>query len=111
MYVATREVGALSTNPLWVGGGGERIRGLGSAHTRNGFVWPLGIAMEGLTATTTEGSGRTLSVRLEATLILGLLFQESLDPADPRRYTRHWFSWADMLYVELVLASAGLVSG
>ena len=37
------------------------------------------------------------------------LFHESVDPADPRRFTRRWFSRADMLYVELVLASVGLV--
>jgi meiotically up-regulated gene 157 (Mug157) protein len=38
-----------------------------------------------------------------------LLFHESVDPGDPRCYTRRWFSWPDMLYVELVLASAGVL--
>jgi meiotically up-regulated gene 157 (Mug157) protein len=108
VYVATRSWALSPANPLWVGGG--PIHGLGSSHTRPGFVWPLAIAMEGLTATTAAEREGALQ-RLEATLTPELLFHESVDPADPRRYTRHWFSWADMLYVELVLASAGLVSG
>ena len=39
-----------------------------------------------------------------------LLLHESVDPDDPRRFRRRWFSWADMLYVELVLAT-GRASG
>ena len=35
------------------------------------------------------------------------LFHEWIDPRRPARFTRRWFSWADMLYVELVLAAAG----
>jgi meiotically up-regulated gene 157 (Mug157) protein len=79
-------------------------------HTRHGFVWPLGIAMEGLTATTADERENALR-RMETTVTPETLFHESVDPADPRRYTRHWFSWADMLYVELVLVSAGLIRG
>jgi meiotically up-regulated gene 157 (Mug157) protein len=34
---------------------------------------------------------------------------ESVDPSDPSRFFRRWFSWADVLHVELVLASAGII--
>jgi meiotically up-regulated gene 157 (Mug157) protein len=108
VYMATRERALSPANPLWVSGG--PIHGLGSSHTRRGFVWPLGIAVEGLTGASADEREDALR-RLEATVIPELLFRESVDPTDPRRYTRHWFSWADMLYVELVLASAGLISG
>jgi uncharacterized protein len=107
VYVATRKWALSPANPLWVGG--EQTHGLGSAHTRRGFVWPLAIAMEGLTAALADEREDALQ-RLEATLTPELLFHESVDPADPRRYTRTWFSWADMLYVELVLTSAELIS-
>jgi meiotically up-regulated gene 157 (Mug157) protein len=106
VYLATRAWALSPANPLWVSG--EQVHGLGSSHTRAGFVWPLGIAMEGLTATTADEREDAL-LRIEATLIPELLFHESVDATDPRRYTRAWFSWADMLYVELVLASAGLI--
>jgi uncharacterized protein len=105
VYLATRAWALGRGNPNWVDG--DRIRGIGSTHTRSGFVWPLAIAIEGLTAATENERDDALH-RLEATLNPRLLFHESVDPGDPRRYTRHWFSWADMLYVELVLASAGL---
>ena len=64
--------------------------------------------MEGLTASD-DGEREDAARRVEATVTGELLLHESVDPADPRRFRRRWFSWADMLYVELVLASAGLV--
>jgi hypothetical protein len=62
--------------------------------------------MEGLTARDDAEREDALR-RLEATVTGELLFHEAVDPNEPSRYTRGWFSWADMLYVELVLASAG----
>ena len=63
--------------------------------------------MEGLTAID-DREREEATRRVEATVTGDLLLHESVHPADPRRFTRRWFSWADMLYVELVLASVGL---
>jgi meiotically up-regulated gene 157 (Mug157) protein len=104
LYRATRAWALSPRNPLWSDGGS--IRGVGSTHTRRGFVWPLGIAMEGLTATDDEEREDALR-RLDATVVGNYLFHESIHPRNPARFTRRWFSWADMLYVELVLAAAG----
>jgi meiotically up-regulated gene 157 (Mug157) protein len=106
VYVATRSWALSPANPCWAGG--AVVHGLGSRHTRRGFVWPLGIAVEGITAASADEREDAL-LRLEATLDREGLFHESVDPDDPGRYTRHWFSWADMLYVELVFTSAGLI--
>jgi uncharacterized protein len=107
LYVSTRAWVLSGANPSWAEG--QVVRGVGSPHTRRGWVWPLGIAMEGLTAV--DGAQREDALRrLDATITGDLLFHESVDPNRPSRYTRGWFSWADMLYVELVLASAGLAS-
>ena len=46
--------------------------------------------------------------RAEATTGRDGLFHESVHADDPRRFSRRWFSWADMLHVELVLRSAGV---
>jgi uncharacterized protein len=105
IYRATRSWILGPDNPCW--SGATPIRGVGSTHTRRGWVWPLAVAIEGLTAASSAEREDAL-VRLEATLTGDGLFHESVDPADPRRFTRHWFSWADMLYVELVLVAAGL---
>jgi uncharacterized protein len=66
LYQATRKWALGPGNPLWSDGGS--IRGVGSTHTRNGFVWPLAIAMEGLTATDDEEREDALR-RLEATVV------------------------------------------
>ena len=65
--------------------------------------------MEGLTASNEDEREEAIG-RVEATLTGDLLFHESVHPANPRRYSRRWFSWADMLYVELVLATAGITA-
>jgi meiotically up-regulated gene 157 (Mug157) protein len=104
VYAATRSFVLSSRNPTW--GEGAVVSGVGSEHTRGGWVWPLAIAIEGLTAADDAERERALE-RVEATATGELLLHEAVDPNDPVRFTRSWFSWADMLYVELVLASAG----
>jgi meiotically up-regulated gene 157 (Mug157) protein len=101
-YLATRDWVLSPRNPYW--STGRVVHGVGSSHTRRGWVWPLAIAVEGLTAIEAGGREDALA-RLERTVTGDLLFHESIDPNAPRRFTRRWFSWADMLYVELVLAS------
>lgn len=105
LYRATRDWVLGPRNPYWARG--RVVHGVGSEHTRHGWVWPLAIAMEGLTAETAAEREEALR-RIEATVTADGLLHESVDPNDPRRFTRSWFSWADMLYVELVLASVGV---
>src|SRR5262249_38800582 len=45
-YLATRAWSLGPANPCW--GEGRVVSGVGSRHTRRGWVWPLGIAVEGL---------------------------------------------------------------
>ena len=104
LYRSSRDWVLGPRNPSWVPG---PISGVSSTHGRRGWVWPLAIAMEGLTALE-AGEMEEAARRVEATLTGELLVHESVDPADPRRFRRRWFSWADMLYVELVLATAGI---
>ena len=103
VYRATRAWALSPHNPCWARG--RVVHGVGSRHTRRGRVWPLAIAMEGLTARDEDERDDALR-RLELTVTGELLLHESVDPNDPRRFSRRWFSWADMLYVELVLVSA-----
>ena len=105
LYRATRTWLLGPRNPTWIQG--PALQGIGSTHGRRDWVWPLAIAMEGLTAID-EREREEAVRRVEATITRDLLLHESVHPANPRRFTRRWFSWADMLYVELVLATAGL---
>jgi meiotically up-regulated gene 157 (Mug157) protein len=101
-YRATRAWVLSPRNPCWTTG--RVVHGVGSTHAHRGWVWPLAIAVEGLTAIDEEEREDALR-RLELTVTGSLLFHESVDPNAPRRFTRRWFSWADLLYVELVLRS------
>jgi meiotically up-regulated gene 157 (Mug157) protein len=105
VYAATRSWLLGPANPNWASG--RVVHGVGSGHTPRGWVWPLAVIAEGLTASNDEERESALR-RAEATLTAGGLFRESVHPSRPLRFTRRWFSWADMLYVELVLASAGV---
>ena len=104
VYSATRSWLLGRRNPNTVSG--RVVSGVGSGHGRRNWVWPLAIAMEGLTAPD-EAGRESAARRLETTVTGDLLFHESVDPDNPRRFRRRWFSWADMLYVELALATVG----
>jgi meiotically up-regulated gene 157 (Mug157) protein len=94
-----------SANPCW--SSGSLGHGVGSQHTPRGSIWPLAIAMEGLTSRDADEKLLALERIERVALPLGTV-PESFDPWNGSRRTRTWFSWAEMLYVELVLASAGL---
>lgn len=105
LYRATRAWALSSRNPTWVDG--RAVSGIGSTHTRAGWPWPLAILVEGLTAADDDERQSALR-RAEATVKRDGLFHESVHADDPRRFSRRWFSWADMLHVELVLRTAGV---
>mgnify|MGYP000110694144 CR=1 FL=1 len=76
--------------------------GLMSDHTPAGNIWPLSIAMRGLSSSTREEQITCIEM-LEAGDGGTGDMHESFDYADPSSFTRPWFSWADMTYVQLVL--------
>jgi meiotically up-regulated gene 157 (Mug157) protein len=104
-YLVTRSLVLSAANPSYFVG--TAATGVGSPHTPKGSVWPLAIAMEGLTATDARDRYRALDI-LEATTAGTNQLHESFDVNDPMRFTRPWFSWADMTYVDLALATIGM---
>jgi meiotically up-regulated gene 157 (Mug157) protein len=65
--------------------------------------------MRGLTSTDSAERVAALEM-LEATTGGTDRMHESFDVNDPRRYTRGWFSWADMTYVDSALMTVGMSS-
>jgi meiotically up-regulated gene 157 (Mug157) protein len=103
LYLATRRW-VLSPADPWMFWG--RVGdGIGSPHTGPGRIWPIAVAMRGLTAT-------SLDERLAAVRLLGAshagtyLAHESFDPDDPTQFTRAWFAWANSLVGELLERAA-----
>lgn len=104
-YLATRRVVLSSENPFWYTG--SVVSGMGSSHSADGWIWPLGLSMQGLTSTDEGEKERLLDtlVRIDAGTHL---MHESVDANDPTRYTRPWFSWSNMLFCELVMDVLGI---
>ena len=102
-YVATRRWILSPANPWWFAG--AAAEGIGSPHTGPGRVWPIAIALRGLTAT--DDAERLAAVRLLGATHAGtFLAHESVDVDDPRTFSRSWFAWANALAGELIEGAA-----
>lgn len=82
---------------------GKYANGIGSPHTPEGYVWPIGLAMEGLTKSDKDYQAQILDTLVSTTGGTNMM-HEGFDPNDPTKFTRPWFSWANMMFCELVLA-------
>ncbi|WP_217989560.1 glycoside hydrolase family 125 protein [Sphingomonas lenta] len=99
-YRATRAFCLSDDNSYFVRG--RTADGIGSPHTGRGTIWPMSIVMRALTAT--DDAEVALCLRqLRATHAGTGFMHESFDPADPARFTRPWFAWANSLFGELIL--------
>jgi meiotically up-regulated gene 157 (Mug157) protein len=87
---------------------GAVLTGLGSQHTPENQVWPLGIAMQGLTSTSPDEIETCLQY-LENSHAGTFQMHESVEKDDPSIFTRPWFSWADMTFYHLLLKSVNFI--
>jgi len=103
LYLATRRWVLSPANPWrFAGAAGD---GIGSPHTGPGRIWPIAVAIRGLTATVQQE--RLAAVRLLGATHAGTyLAHESFDVSDPADFTRSWFAWANSLVGELVERAA-----
>ncbi len=100
IYQNTRRFVLSSDNPYYFSG--KVARGIGSPHTPKGYIWPLALVMQGLTADDPKELEDVLS-QLRASDTGDHLMHESFDPNDPTKFTRSNFGWACSLFAELVL--------
>lgn len=98
----TRRVVLSPSNPYWFEG--RALRGIGSPHTREGHVWPIALAVEGLVGTPADRV-RLLRTITETDAGTGHI-HESIHVDDPSVFSRPWFSWAESMFCELALAVA-----
>ncbi|NEG90023.1 glycoside hydrolase family 125 protein [Bifidobacterium aerophilum] len=104
-YAATRRTVLSDENPYYYTG--RFASGIGSPHTPEGYVWPIAMALEGLTSDDADVKRRILD-DLVAIDDGTDLMHEGVDVDDPSRYTRPWFSWANMMFCELVMDYYGI---
>lgn len=102
LYKETRKFILSKSNPYYFTG--KLAQGIGSQHTPHNHVWPISIAIQGLT--TDDVSERmSLIESLESTDAKTGYMHESFHVDDDAVFTRAWFSWADMTYLDLVLST------
>lgn len=99
-YLRTRKTLLSKENPFYYEG--TFAKGIGSSHTPENYVWPIAMAMEGMTTADKAEKERILN-QLVATDAGTHLMHEGFDVEDPNQYTREWFSWANMMFCELVM--------
>ncbi len=101
-YLATRKAILSSENPYYFSG--SKAAGIGSQHTPTNHIWPIAMAIQALTDSDRRSMESTLAILEQSDGGTGNM-HESFDANNDKIFTREWFSWADMTYVELVLKS------
>lgn len=99
-YISTKDFILSESNPYFFKG--TKASGIGSQHTPAEYIWPISIAMEGLTTSENSIQEEQLLV-MESTDGGTNFMHESFHKDNPNEFTRNWFSWADAMYLELVL--------
>ncbi|WP_260484769.1 glycoside hydrolase family 125 protein [Listeria booriae] len=85
---------------------GKAAKGLGSPHTPPGYVWHMGLAIQGLTSTDANECQELLAL-FETTDAGTDLTHEGFLADDPNVYTREWFSWSNSIFCEFILKEVG----
>lgn len=105
IFQNTYEVILSEANPYYYKG--KVASGCGSSHTPVDYIWPIALAMEGLINPDQEVK-RSIIDLLVNTDGETKMMHESFHVDDPTQYTRVWFSWANMMFCELVMDYFGL---
>ena len=105
LYLATRAFVLSAENPFYYSGG--HGAGVGSPHTPPGYVWPIALAVQGLTTADAAEKLRLLHCLRDTTGGTSTM-HEGFDPNDPAQFTRPWFSWANSMFAELLLDYCGI---
>ena len=100
----TRKMILSKKNPYYYEG--KYAKGMGSPHTPPGYIWHIGLALQGLTSKSEKEKWDILELMKQTDGNTGLM-HEGFDPDDPTNYTREWFSWANAMFCELLLDCLG----
>jgi meiotically up-regulated gene 157 (Mug157) protein len=103
-YLATRQLLLSAENPYYYSG--THASGIGSPHTPAHHIWPIALAVQGLTSTSMAEKRWLLELLRDTTGGTGQM-HESFHCDDPTKFTREWFSWANAMFCELALDCAG----
>jgi meiotically up-regulated gene 157 (Mug157) protein len=104
VYQNTRKMILSESNPFYFAG--SKLKGIGSPHTPEKYVWHISKAMEGLTLRDKHAK-RVIIEQLKNTDGGTFMMHEGVYVDDDTQYTREWFSWANAMFSELVMSYLG----
>ncbi len=100
IYQNTRNFCLSPDNPYYYQG--KAVKGIGSSHTPDRYVWHIALTMQGLTSQSEEEQLMLLKKLLATDAGTGFM-HEGFDCDDPELYTRSWFAWANSLFAHYCL--------
>ena len=100
IYQNTRRMILSASNPYYYEG--RVLKGIGSPHSPKDYVWPIALALQGLTAQDPEELDDIFAM-LNQSDNDTFSMHESVCKDDASKYTREWFSWACSMYAGFVL--------
>ena len=100
VYQHTRQLVLSDANPYYCQG--KAARGPGGPHVGMDMIWPLGLVVQGLTATSDQEIKQCLATLQKTHAGTGFM-HEAFNKDDPQKFTRAWFAWANTIFGELVL--------
>ncbi len=104
LYLATRKFALSDRNPYFFRG--KYAQGIGSPHTPHGYIWPLALCVQALTATDNAEVDRVFGW-IAVSDVGDHRLHESFNANWPEAFTREDFAWPNALYAQLVLARRG----
>jgi meiotically up-regulated gene 157 (Mug157) protein len=81
---------------------GHAAEGLGGPHSGDNMIWPLGLIIQGLTATNKSEIQHCLDTLQHTHAGTGFM-HESFNKDDASKFTRPWFAWANTMFGEFIL--------
>ena len=99
VYQNTRRFVLSEENPYFYKG--ALAEGVGSPHTPQGYIWPIGLCVQAMTTDDAEEIARLLKTLMTTHAGTGFM-HESFHPDHPDQFTRSWFAWANSMLGELV---------
>jgi uncharacterized protein len=105
LYLATRRFALSDRNPYFFRG--KYAEGIGSPHTPHGYVWPLALCVQALTATDDKEIDQLFGW-IAASDVGDHRLHESFNAEWPESYTREDFAWPNALYAELIMTRRGV---
>jgi hypothetical protein len=100
IYQHTRQLVLSDANPYYCQG--KAANGPGGPHVGMDMIWPLGLIVQGLTATSDQEIKQCLTTLQKTHAGTGFM-HEAFNKDDPQKFTRSWFAWVNTIFGELVL--------